>query len=144
MTSLTLATAQSILAHALAAARAANMKPLAVGVVDATGQVIAFAKEDGTAGSKRSEVALGKARGALAVGVGSRSLMKTAETRPHFMTAMQAGLGVPVIPVPGGVLIKTSDGTVIGAVGVSGCTSDNDEAVALAGIASVGLVGDGG
>lgn len=144
MTALSLATAQTILSTALASARASNMKPLAVGVVDATGQLVAFAKEDGTAGSKRAEVALGKARGALAVGVGSRNLMKTAEARPHFMTAMQAGLGVPVIPVPGGVLIKTTDGTVIGAVGVSGCTSDNDEAVALAGIAAVGLVGDGG
>lgn len=139
---LTLTAAQSIVNAALEFATAQGLKPLGVAVLDARGALKAFAAQDG-ASLKRGEVALGKANGALGLGQGSRALMKRAEQQPYFIAAATAAIGGSLIPVPGGVLIK-QDGEVIGAVGVSGDTSDNDEAAALAGIAAAGFVGDGG
>ena len=135
--------AQKILATALATARSRNLKPLGVAVLDARGALKAFAAEDGTS-LKRAEVAIGKAHGALAMGVGSRTLNKMAAERPHFLAALSHAVGGSLIPVPGGVLVKDTTGAVVGAVGVTGDSSDNDEIAAMAGIEAAGLKGDPG
>ena len=135
--------AEKIVAVALAHARSRNMLPLCVAVLDARGATRALAAEDGTS-IKRSNVAIGKAHGALAMGLGSRTLAKRAETHPHFIAAVTHAVGGSLIPVPGGVLIRDGEGLLIGAVGVSGDTSDNDEAAAIAAIEAVGLKADPG
>ena len=135
--------AQKIVATALAAARQRNFKPLAVVVLDARGALRALAAEDGTS-LKRAEIAIGKAHGALAMGLGSRTLFSRSQQQPQFMAAVTHAVGGSLIPVPGGVLINDSAGTLLGAVGVSGDTSDNDEIAALAGIEAAGLKGDTG
>ena len=140
---LTLRKAQTIVRTALATARAGNMKPLAVIVLDARGAIIAAAAEDGTS-LNRMDIAAGKARGALGLGMGSRSLEKAARERPHFIAAATHALGGALVPAGGGVLIRDKKGAIHGVVGVSGDTSDNDEVVANAGIAAAGLVADGG
>ena len=140
--SLTLVIAQNILASALAHARSSGFKPLSIVVLDARAAVIAAASEDGTS-FKRFDVAFGKAHGALAFNLGSRRLGEIAVERPHFIVGAVHAVG-GLVPVAGGVLIKSAEGNVIGAVGVSGDTSDNDEAAAIAGIKAVGLVADGG
>ncbi|MCK0196603.1 heme-binding protein [Ancylobacter sp. 6x-1] len=143
MTDLTLAAAQTILAAALAHCRAGNFKPMGVVVLDARGALKAAAIEDGSA-LKRSEIAHGKAYGALSLGVGSRALFKRAKDQPFFIAAASHVAGGALVPVPGGVLIRDGSGALLGAVGISGDTSDNDEAAALAGIAAAGLVGEPG
>lgn len=140
--SLTLAQAQRIVTAGLAHGRAAGFRPLSIVVLDARAAVIAVASEDG-ASLKRFDVARGKAAGALAFNVGSRQLGAMAVERPHFFAGAAHAVG-GLVPVAGGVLIRDDAGAVIGAVGVSGDTSDNDEAAALAGIAAAGLKGDGG
>jgi uncharacterized protein GlcG (DUF336 family) len=132
-----LETARTILDAALAYATDQKFKPMAIGVIDARGALLAFAAQDGTS-LKRGEIALGKANGAVALGMGSRALMKRAETQAYFIDAATAAIGGSLIPVPGGVLIK-SGSQLLGAIGISGDTSDNDEAAALAGIAAAGL-----
>ncbi len=140
MAALTLAQAQTIVTAALAHARANKFAPMGVVVLDARGVLKAYAAEDGTS-LRRSDIAIGKAHGALAMGVGSRTLGKRAEERPHFVAAVTHAVGGSLIPVAGGVLIK-GEGGFIGALGVTGDTSDNDEAAALAGIAAAGLTAD--
>ena len=135
--------AQKIVAAALANARTQGFKPLAVAVLDARGALKAFAAEDGTS-LRRAEIATGKAHGALAMGIGSRTIGKMAAERPHFVAAVTHAVGGSLIPVPGGVLVRDGAGAVVGAVGVTGDTSDNDEAAAVAGIAAVGLKADPG
>ena len=135
--------AQKIVGAALAAARTRNFKPLAVAVLDARGVLKAFAAEDGTS-LRRAEIATGKAHGALAMGLGSRTLGKMAAERPHFVAAVTHAVGGSLIPVAGGVLIRDSAGATIGAAGISGDTSDNDEAAAVAGIEAAGLKADPG
>ncbi|MGL5734056.1 MAG: GlcG/HbpS family heme-binding protein [Beijerinckiaceae bacterium] len=139
---LSLAAAQTIIDAALQTARAGSMKPLSVVVLDARGAVRAVATED-NASLKRYEIAHAKAHGALAMGMGSRALMTRAESQGYFIAAASHVVG-PLVPVPGGVLIRDAGNMVIGAVGISGDTSDNDEAAAKAGIAKAGFVGDGG
>jgi len=139
---LNLASADVIVRQSLAHARAARFKPLAVVVLDQRGVVIAAASEDGTS-LGRFEIARGKASGALAFNVGSRKLGEMAVERPHFFAAAAHAVS-GLIPVAGGVLVKDGSGAVLGAVGISGDTSDNDEAAALAGIVAAGFVGDGG
>jgi uncharacterized protein GlcG (DUF336 family) len=143
MSALTLDTAQIIVSAALKAARERSFKPLSIVVYDDRGALKAAASEDGTS-LKRSEIASGKAYGALSMGVGSRAIHKMAIDRPYFVAAASHVVGGQMIPVPGGVLIKDSAGATLGAVGVSGDTSDNDEAAATAGIEAVGLVFDTG
>ena len=87
----------------------------------------------------RFEIGYGKAHGALALGMGSRSIMGRAEQQPFFIAAVTSAVGGSLIPVPGGVLVRDSDGVLLGAVGVTGDTSDNDESAAVAGIEGVGL-----
>jgi uncharacterized protein GlcG (DUF336 family) len=143
MPDLTLAIAQAITAAALKTARTRNFKPLTVAVYDARGALKALASEDGTS-LKRAEIAMGKANGALALGVGSRAIHKMATDRPYFIAAVTHAVGGSLIPVPGGVLVKDTQGTILGAVGVSGDTSDNDEIAAAAGIEAAGFVSDAG
>ncbi len=142
MPAITLAQAQTIVTAALAHARAQKMQPLAVIVMDARGVPKAFAAEDGTS-LRRYEIAHGKAHGALSMGIGSRTLGKRAEERPHFFAAVSHVVGGAMVPVPGGVLLR--DGSeIVGAVGISGDTSDNDEAAAIAGIKATALTADPG
>jgi uncharacterized protein GlcG (DUF336 family) len=141
MTELTLAKAQTVITTALAHSRQKSFAPMAVAVLDARGALKAYAAEEGTA-LRRADIAIGKAYGALSMGVGSRTLGKRAEERPHFIAAVTHAVGGTLIPVPGGVLIRGADKSIIGAVGVTGDTSDNDEAAALAGLAAAGLTAD--
>jgi uncharacterized protein GlcG (DUF336 family) len=143
MTRLDLSTAQALIAATLAHGRARGFKPLGVGVLDARGALIAYAAEDGTS-FRRADIALAKANGALAMGMGSRTLAARAKAAPAFIGALAGVIQGGLAPAPGGVLVRDAAGELIGAVGVSGDVSDNDEASALAGIAAVGLVGDPG
>ncbi|GLR54842.1 heme-binding protein [Shinella yambaruensis] len=139
MAELTLAAANTIIAAALEAGAKAGFKPLTVAVLDAGGHLKAFQKQDG-ASMLRYEIAFGKAYGSLAVGMGSRWLDKNAKERPHFIEGLTAVSGGRIVAVPGGVLIRDAAGTLLGAVGVTGDTSDNDEICAVAGIEAAGLV----
>jgi uncharacterized protein GlcG (DUF336 family) len=143
MSEITLKQANSIIDGAFAKATELGLKPLSVVVLDAGGHLKAFQKQDGSS-LLRFEIAQGKAFGALSVGVGSRWLNAQAETRPHFLEGLNAVSGGKIVPVPGGVLVKNADGKIIGAVGITGDTSDNDEKAAIAGIQSVGYTADGG
>ena len=136
--SMTLASAQSIIADALAAGQQQGFKPLTVVVLDAGGHVLAAARQDG-ASNNRFEIAQGKAYGALALGMGSRAIMERAEQQAYFIAAATAALGGRLIPVPGGVLVRDKDGTMMGAVGISGDSSDNDETAASTAIKAAGL-----
>jgi uncharacterized protein GlcG (DUF336 family) len=143
LSTLTLETAQIILSSTLKAGREKGFKPLSVVIYDERGALKAAASEDGTS-LKRVEIATGKAQGALAVGLGSRALHKMAVDRPHFIAGVTHAVGGLMVPVPGGVLIKDKQGHILGAVGVSGDTSDNDEIAASAGIEAAGLAFDTG
>ena len=140
---LTLEQAQTIVTTALRFGRAQNYQPLAVVVLDARGVMKAFAAEDGTS-LRREEIARGKAHGALSFGIGSRALAKRALEQPQFIAAVTHAVGGSLVPVPGGVLIRGADRAIIGAVGISGDVSNNDEAAALAGIEAAGLTADPG
>lgn len=135
--------AQRIVAGALEYAAGNAMQPICIVVLDERGELKASAAMDGTS-LKRSHIARGKADGAIALGMGSRSLFKRAKEQPYFIAAATQATGGSLIPVPGGVLIRDADRKILGAVGISGCTSDNDEAAALAGIAKANLMGDAG
>lgn len=135
--------ARTIIAEARRAGEASGLKPLAVAVLDAGGHLLAFEREDG-ASNMRFQIAHGKAHGALALGVGSRALMERAEAQPYFVSAAASAIGGALVPVPGGVLIKDDEAVTIGAVGVTGDTSDNDEVAAVAGIEAAGLTPDAG
>ena len=137
--SIGLETAKVITAAVRAAGKERGLKPLTVVVLDAGGHVVSAEREDG-ASNNRFEIAYGKAYGALALGMGSRSLMARAEQQAYFINSAAAAIGGKLVPVPGGVLVKDETGTVIGCVGVSGDTSDNDELAAIAGIESAALV----
>ncbi|MEJ6783586.1 GlcG/HbpS family heme-binding protein [Aminobacter sp. Piv2-1] len=139
MTELTLAKANAIIATALELGAQKGFKPLGVAVLDAGGHLLAFQRQDGSP-FIRAEVASGKAYGALAVGSSSRALGVAAVERPHFFQGLSAVSGGKIVPVPGGVLIRDRDGNVLGAVGISGDTSDNDELAAMAGIEAAGFV----
>jgi uncharacterized protein GlcG (DUF336 family) len=120
-----------------------KLNPLAVTVLDARGCTKAFAAQDGTS-LLRGEVAHGKAYGALSLGMGSRAIFKRAAEQPAFVGAINTMARGALVPVPGGVLIRDASGALLGAVGISGDTSDNDEACAVAGIAAAGLKADAG
>jgi uncharacterized protein GlcG (DUF336 family) len=139
---LTLTQARTIADTTLVFARQNGFKPLSVVVLDVRGARKVVLTEDATS-LKRAEIAFGKAYGALAMGSGSRALMTMAADRPNFMAAAMHIADGALVPVPGGVLIRQGE-MVIGAVGISGDTSDNDEAAALAGIEAAGLTADPG
>lgn len=143
MNKLSLSKSNKIIRDALAKGKELGLKPLSVAVLDAGGHLVAFAREDG-ASLLRPQIASGKAYGALAVGVGSRWLNAQAESRPHFLEGLSNVSGGRIVPVPGGVLIKDKRGEILGAVGITGDTSDNDELAAIAGIEGAGYVADAG
>lgn len=136
--SLDLDTARTIVAGARAHGRDADLKPLTVVVLDAGAHVVAVEREDG-ASNKRFEIGFGKAHGALALGQGSRAIMARAEQQAYFVAAVTQAVGGALVPVPGGVLVRDAEGTLLGAVGVTGDTSDHDEEAAVAGIEAAGL-----
>ena len=142
MAELTLDIARKILDVALAKGVEKKLKPLVVTVLDARGCVKISAAQDGTS-LLRSEIAHGKAFGALALGMGSRALFQRAQEQGYFISAVNTLAQGRMVPVPGGVLIQV-DGVTVGAVGVSGDTSDNDEAAAVAGIEAAGLAANTG
>jgi uncharacterized protein GlcG (DUF336 family) len=141
--SVTLAQASTIVDIALKTARDLKQMPQTVVVLDAGGHVVAAKREDGS-GIVRYEIAVGKAYGALGMGWGSRTMMERAAQNPNFLTAIVAASGGKLVPNPGGVLIRNAGGQVIGAVGISGDTGDNDEICAIAGIEAAGLKADAG
>ncbi len=122
---------------ALAKAHELKLNPLCVAVLDAGGHLVVMKREDG-AGILRPQIAVGKAWGCLGMGVGTRTMETRYTPRPTFLTSLIALADGNVVPVAGGVLLKR-DGQVVGAIGVTGDTSDNDEICALAGAAAVGL-----
>ncbi len=142
MPALTLDAAERIVAAALAHGRAAGLKPLCVAVLDAGGHLVALARADG-ASTLRPQIACGKAGSALALGVPSRKIGEMAAERPSFVASLGPIAPHGMIPAAGGVLIADGEGNVIGAVGITGDTSDQDEAAALAGIQAAGLQAKG-
>jgi uncharacterized protein GlcG (DUF336 family) len=138
MTSLTLAQALTIIDTALAKARADGCKPMAIAVLDEGGALKAFAREDG-ASMFRFEIAQAKAWGAVGMGVASRALGQRAKDNPNFFVSLAATAHGKFLPQTGAVVIKDATGQVIGAVGASGGTGDEDEAICIAGIEAAGL-----
>jgi uncharacterized protein GlcG (DUF336 family) len=139
MTSLTLEKANQMIQTAISRARELNMAPLTVVVLDAAGHLKAMQREDG-ASMIRQQIATAKAWGAVNMGVSSRSLAGVAVQRPDFMKALIGLADGKVMPVPGGVLIRDADNNLIGAIGISGDVSDQDERCAIAGIEAAGFV----
>lgn len=135
--------ARTIIAAALAKAAELKLKPLGVAVLDAGGHLKAFERQDG-ATHMRLEIAMGKAHGAVALGMGSRAIFKRAQEQTFFVSAVNTLARGLLVPVPGGVLIRDATGLVVGAVGISGDSSDQDEACAVAGIQAAGLAADPG
>ncbi|MEW9919104.1 heme-binding protein [Marimonas sp. MJW-29] len=133
--------ARTIIRKALEKGREMELKPLSVVVLDAGGHVQAFEREDG-ASPGRFGIAHGKAYGAVMLGLAGTAQMKRAEDQAYFMAAVNGVFGGQVVPVPGGVLLRDKKGAVIGAVGVTGDSSDNDAKAAMAGIEAAGLIGE--
>ena len=119
-----------------------TLKPITVAVLDAAGDLKVLLRQDGTS-TLRPDIAQGKARGAIALGMGSRAIYERAKEQPYFIQSMNALSGGSLVPVPGGVLIRR-DGAILGAVGITGDTSDNDEACASRAIEAAGFVADAG
>lgn len=139
MAGISLSRARTIIRRAFEAGKEMGLQPLSVIVLDEGGNVQAFERQDGAAPG-RYQIAHGKAYGAVMLGMPGSAQMARAESQAYFIAAANGAFGGALIPVPGGVLVKDAKGRVIGAVGVTGDSSDNDAAVAKAGIESVGLV----
>jgi uncharacterized protein GlcG (DUF336 family) len=135
---LSLDQAAVIVSATLARARELGLAPLSVAVLDAGGHLVSFAREDGSS-TLRPQIAVGKAATALALGMSSRQVATMAAERPTFVAALGGIAPQGIVPAAGGLLVTDAQGTVIGAVGVTGDTSDNDEAAARAGLAAAGL-----
>ena len=138
MTTLTLAQASTIVDTALATADKLKLKPMSIAVLDAGGHLIAFKKQDKSS-LMRFEIAFGKAWGSIGLGRSSNAIAKMAEERPHFVTSLMNASGGRIVPIQGGVLVRSASGDIIGAVGVTGDTAQNDEACAVAGVKAAGL-----
>lgn len=140
---LSLAEAKTIIKHAFAEQAKHNLKPMAIVVLGSGGSIRASESQDGTS-LLRPKIAHGKAFGAISMGLGSRALYERAEAEPFFIQAMNSLCGGALVPVPGGVLIRATSGELIGAVGITGDTSSNDELCAVAGIEAAGYIADTG
>ena len=134
--------ARTIIRKTMAKGAEMGLKPLSVVVLDTGGHVKAFERADGAAPG-RFAIAHGKAYGAVMLGMNGTAQMARAEQQAYFMNAVNGLYGGKVIPVPGGVLLRDKKGSVVGAVGVTGDTSDNDLIAAMAGIEASGLAGEG-
>jgi uncharacterized protein GlcG (DUF336 family) len=139
MSSLTLAQANQIITAALVTSKASSYKPMGIVVLDEAGNLKAFAREDG-ASMFRFEVAQAKAWGAVGMGISSRALGQRAKENPNFFVSLAATASGKFLPQTGAVLIKDAGGNVLGAVGASGGTGDEDEAICIAGVVAAGLV----
>ncbi len=139
----TLAQAATVMEAALRYARGANLPPMTVAVLDAGGHLVAFQREDGSS-LFRERIARAKAMGALGMGMGSRAFVDRAAHHPAFFNALSVLSDGGIAPVPGGVLVRSGQGALIGAVGVSGHLPDEDEACAVAGIRAAQLNADTG
>lgn len=137
-TTLPLESASIIVDEALRLGRSLDLLPLSIVVLDTGGRMVAMKSEDGS-GIMRFEVAFGKAWGALGMGISSRLIRDRLSNRPVFQTSLAAAAEGKLIPVPGGVLIENLEGETIGAVGISGDTSEKDEYCAILGIKKAGL-----
>lgn len=143
MTEITLELANTIIDAALLEGRKRKLAPLAVAVLDAGGHLKALSRADG-ASFMRPMMAVAKAWGAIGVGVSSRTLGQMGEQRPVFMNALAQVAEQRLLPVPGGVLVRDAGDAIIGAVGISGDVSDEDEHCAVAGIYEAGFKADAG
>ena len=146
MPALTIAQASTIIDVALQKGRDMKIAPLAVAVLDAGGNLIAF-KRDDRAGILRFDIAFGKAWGAIGMGFGSRTVFErsnSTEAQRLFYATLAVASGGKIVTNPAGIVIRDAAGEVIGAVGVSGDTSDNDEIAGIAGIEAAGLKADPG
>jgi glc operon protein GlcG len=137
-TSIGFETATRIITEALRLRAQHKLLPLAVAVLDAGGNLVSFAREDGC-GIMRFDIAFGKAFGALGMGMSTRQIRDRLATRPSFQSALASASGGRFIPTPGGVLIVNAVGQAVGAVGISGDASDKDEFCAIEAIKSCGL-----
>ena len=135
--------AAMIVDKALAHGRGMGLPPLTVAVLDAAGCLVAFKREDGSS-LLRPEIAQAKAWGTLGMGIGGRALAQRASVAPAFIAAVNNLADGRIIPVPGGVLIRDAKHAIIGAVGITGAVSEQDEACAVAGIEAAGYVADTG
>ncbi len=135
---LTLALAQYIIQGALARSKHEQFKPMAIAVLDESGHLKAFAREDG-ASMFRFEIAQGKAWGSVGMGASSRTLAQRAKDNPNFFVTLAATAGGKFLPQTGAVLILSATGEILGAVGASGGTGDEDELICIAGVESAGL-----
>ena len=135
---ISLSQSRMLIEGALAEGRALDLKPLSVVVLDPRAAMVAMMSEDGVS-QMRARIAHGKANAAIALGMGTRALMNRAEQQAYFIQAVNGVAGGDMVPVPGGVLIQDQGGTLLGAVGISGDTSENDEAAAIAGVEAAGL-----
>ncbi|TFL16962.1 GlcG/HbpS family heme-binding protein [Jannaschia formosa] len=142
MTGITIDQARTIVRVALEKGREMGLKPLSVIVLDAGGHPKAFEREDG-ASPGRFAIAEGKAYGAVMLGMGGAAQMARAEQQAYFMAAVNGAFGGRVVPVPGGILVRDGGGAVIGAVGVTGDSSDNDLKAGTAGVEAAGLTAEG-
>lgn len=140
---LTLEQASTIVDAALAEGARQGFHPLCVAVLDAGGHALAL-KRDHRASISRPEIATAKAAGCLGMGLGGREIASRAQAVPAFIASLNGIFPKGILPVPGGVLIRNGAGDLLGAVGISGDTSDNDEICAVAGIAAAGLEADTG
>jgi len=138
MTGLTLATANEIIEGALAASLRAGYKPMAVVVLDDSGHVVSAQRQDG-ASMFRIDVATGKAWAAVAMGASSRVLGERAASNPNFFVSLASTAHGRFLPQTGAVLIKDDAGQVVGSVGASGGTGDEDEEICIAGVVALGL-----
>lgn len=141
MPNLNLEQASLVVDHALSKGREIHSPPLTVAVLDAGGHLKALKREDG-AGILRPDIAFGKAWGALGMGFPTRELARRAAQMPMFFGALASMCQGRMVPVPGGVLIRSENREIIGAVGVTGDTSDRDEECAVAGVKAAGLTPD--
>jgi len=137
--SLTLQQASAIITAALARSKEAGYAPMGIAVLDASGNLKAFVSEDG-ASMFRFEIARAKAWGAVGMGVSSRTLAERAKGNPNFFVSLAATAEGKFLPQTGAVLVKDADGKLLGAVGASGGTGDEDEAICIAGVEAAGLV----
>lgn len=140
---LTLRQALEIANTALSQGNMSGFAPLSVAVLDSGSHVLAVLRDE-RASIGRADIALAKASGCLAMGFGGRELARRAQAVPHFFSALPHIFHAGIVPVPGGVLIRDSAGRLLGAVGVSGDTSDNDEVCAIAGVSAVHCIPDTG
>lgn len=141
MAEISMSKARKIIRDTFAKGREMGLKPLSVVVLDAGGHVKAFEREDGAAPG-RFAIAHGKAYGAVMLGMPGSAQMARAEQQAYFMGAVNGVYGGQVVPVPGGILVKDGRGNTIGAIGITGDTSDNDAEAGMAGLNGAGLTGE--